>query len=574
MIDEVNVMVAGAAGQGMQTIGFILGKILIRGGCEVFAMQDNESRIRGGHNFFQIRGSRKPVRSASMPLQVLIALNQESIDKHAHDVAESGAVIFDSEKCTVAEGDNRFLGLPLERLAVEKGGNRIFENAVAIAAVFAILGWDFQKLDDFLREYFAAKPDTINANVNAARAGYEAAREKAERFKSLHLPPGESGSKMFITGHEAVAVGALAAGCQFMSAYPMSPSTSIMVYLAGRADDFDMVVEQAEDEIAAINMALGASYGGVRSLTATSGGGFSLMVEAFGLAGVSETPLVVVEAQRPGPATGLPTRTEQADLLFVLHASQDEFPRAIFAPGTAREAFTTTIKAFHLAEKYQIPVVLLTDQFLADSYFTEQKFDTSQIRIDRHLLSESEARRMDSYKRYEITESGISPRSIPSAYGLEVPADGHEHDEYGHITEDEGIRSKMVEKRLRKLEELAREMDPPHRMGDPEAEHLLVGWGSTYGPMAEAVEILNGEGIAVGGVHLNGLWPFPADEMAKILDGTGTWTVVEGNGTGQLARLIQMETQKKPHGRILKYTGRPFTATEIADRFRKEVVNR
>jgi 2-oxoglutarate ferredoxin oxidoreductase subunit alpha len=574
MIDELNVMVAGAAGQGMQTIGFILGKILIRGGCEVFAMQDNESRIRGGHNFFQIRGSRKPVRSASMPLQVLIALNQESIDKHAHDVVESGAIIFDSEKCTVAEGDNRFLGLPLERLAVEKGGNRIFENAVAIAAVLAILGWDFQRLEDFLREYFAAKTDAVEGNVKAARAGYEATRKKAERFKTLDFPPRESGSQMFITGHEAVAIGALAAGCQFMSAYPMSPSTSIMMYLAGRADDFDMVVEQAEDEIAAINMALGASYGGVRSLTATSGGGFSLMVEAFGLAGVSETPLVVVEAQRPGPATGLPTRTEQADLLFVLHASQDEFPRAIFAPGTAREAFYTTIKAFDIAEKYQIPVVLLTDQFLADSYFTEQKFDTSRVRIDRHLLSEAEARQMDSYKRYEITESGISPRSIPSAFGFEVVADGHEHDEYGHITEDAGIRAKMVEKRLRKMETLAQEMDSPHQMGDPEAEHLLVGWGSTYGPMAEAIEILNGEGVSAGGVHLNGLWPFPAQEMAKILGGAKKWAVVEGNGTGQLARLIQMEIQEKPHGRILKYTGRPFTANEIVDGFREEVVNR
>ena len=574
MIDELNVMVAGAAGQGMQTIGFILGKILIRGGCEVFAMQDNESRIRGGHNFFQIRGSRNPVRSASMPLQVLIALNQESIDRHGHDVVDSGVIIFDSEKCTVTENDRRLLGLSLERLAVEKGGNRIFENAVAIGAVLALLGWEFQRLDDFLKEYFAAKPDTVKGNVSAARAGYEATRKEAERFKALSFPPRESTSKMFITGHEAVALGALAAGCQFMSAYPMSPSTSIMMYLAGKADDFDMVVEQAEDEIAAINMALGASYGGVRSLTATSGGGFSLMVEAFGLAGVSETPLVVVEAQRPGPATGLPTRTEQADLLFVIHASQDEFPRAIFAPGTAEEAFYTTIKAFDLAEKYQIPIVLLTDQFLADSYFTEKRFDTSQVRIDRHLLSETEARHMDSYKRYEITESGISPRAIPSAYGLEVPADGHEHDEHGHITEDEGVRSSMVEKRLRKMEGLAQEMDPPRRTGDPEAEHLLVGWGSTYGPMAEAVEILKTEGISVGGVHLNGLWPFPGHEMAKILDGPSTWTVVEGNGTGQLARLIQMEIQKKPDCQLLKYTGRPFTAVEIAGRFREEVVTR
>jgi 2-oxoglutarate ferredoxin oxidoreductase subunit alpha len=574
MIDELNIMVAGAAGQGMQTIGFILGKILVRGGGEVFAMQDNESRIRGGHNFFQIRVSRKPVRSASMPLHVLIALNQESIEKHAHHVIQEGVIIFDSEKCTAPQGDDRFLGLPLERLAVEKGGNRIFENAVAIAAVLAIVGWDFQRLEDFLNEYFAAKTDAIEGNVKAARAGYDSAQEKAERYQTLHFPTKKSEPKMLISGHEAVAMGALAAGCQFMSAYPMSPSTSIMIYLAGKADDFAMVVEQAEDEIAAINMALGASYGGLRSLTATSGGGFSLMVEAFGLAGVSETPLVVVEAQRPGPATGLPTRTGQGDLLFVLHASQDEFPRAILAPGTARQAFDTTIKAFDLAEKYQIPVVVLTDQFLADSYFTEAKFDISQIHINRYLLSEAEADRIESYKRYQITESGISPRSIPSAFGFEVVADGHEHDEYGHITEDASIRASMVEKRLRKLSKLAEEMDAPHRVGDPEAEHLLVGWGSTYGPMAEAVEILKDEGVSAGGVHLRGLWPFPAREMTRILGGAKKWAVVEGNGTGQLARLIQMEIQKKPHANILKYTGRPFTAKEIADSFRAEVIHR
>jgi len=574
MASELNIMVAGAAGQGMQTIGFILGKVFVRGGCEVFAMQDNESRIRGGHNFFQIRVSQRPVRAASMPLQALIALNQESIDRHVNEVASSGFIVFDSEKCSVSEKDARFLGLPLERMAIDKGGDRIFENSVAIGATLAVVGWDFQKLEDFLKEYFVAKADMVEGNVKAALAGYEHALKRAEGYRGLRISPKGSKPKMFISGHEAVAIGALAAGCQFMSAYPMSPSTSIMIYLAGKADDFDMVVEQAEDEIAAINMAIGASYGGIRSLTATSGGGFSLMVEAFGLAGVMETPLVVVEAQRPGPATGLPTRTEQADLLFVLHASQGEFPRVLLAPGTAREAFYTTIKAFDLAEKYQVPVVIMTDQFLADSYFTEPKFDISNIRINRHLLGEKEAGALKEYKRYQVTDSGVSPRSIPSAFGLEVVADGHEHDEYGHITEDPEIRKEMVDKRSRKMEGLAREVGPPQRMGDHNADLLLVGWGSTYGPMAEAIEILKGHGISVEGIHLNELWPFPRQPMSEILGGTRKWAVVENNATGQLARLIQMETQKKPDGMILKYNGRPFTAGEIVESFRREVLDR
>jgi 2-oxoglutarate ferredoxin oxidoreductase subunit alpha len=571
---ELNIMVAGAAGQGMQTIGFILGKVLVRGGWEVFATQDNESRIRGGHNFFQIRAGQKPVRAASMPVEALIALNQESIEKHRDEVASSGIIIFDSEKCELSDTDPRFLGLPLERMAVERGGNRIFENSVAIGATLAILGWDFQRLEDFLNEYFATKAETVEGNVKAALAGYQSAMKRADAYAGLRISPKGSEPKMFISGHEAVAMGALAAGCQFMSAYPMSPSTSIMIYLAGKADDFDMVVEQAEDEIAAVNMAIGASYGGIRSLTATSGGGFSLMAEAFGLAGVSEIPLVIVEAQRPGPATGLPTRTEQADLLFVLHASQGEFPRILLAPGTAREAFYTTVKAFDLAEKYQVPVVILTDQFLADSYFTEPRFDLSQIHIKRHLMGENQARASKEYKRYQITDSGVSPRSIPSAFGLEAVADGHEHDEYGHITEDAKIREKMVNKRARKLQGVARELAPPKRMGHKEADLLLVCWGSTYGPMAEAVEILNRDGISVGGIHLNELWPFPGTQMSEILGGAKKWAVVESNAMGQLARLIQMEIQKKPDAEILKYNGRPFTAREIVDGFRREVVER
>jgi 2-oxoglutarate ferredoxin oxidoreductase subunit alpha len=487
-------------------------------------------------------------------------------------MANEGVVLFDSERNEGAGGDAQFVGLPLERLAVEQGGNTIFSNSVAIGATMAVLGWDFKPLEDFLEEYFAAKADMVEGNIKAAKAGYDKALQQKDKYTGPKIPPRDSESKMLISGHEAVALGALTAGCQFMSAYPMSPSTSIMVFLAGKADDFDMVVEQAEDEIAAINMAIGASYAGIRSLTATSGGGFSLMVEAFGLAGISETPLVVVEAQRPGPATGLPTRTEQADLLFVLHASQDEFPRFIMAPGTAQEAFYQTIKSFDLAEKYQVPVVLLTDQFLADSYFTEKRFDISKGEVNRYLLSEREAADVTEYKRYQITESGISPRSVPSVYGFEVVADGHEHDENGHITEDARLRKMMVEKRFRKLTGMAKEISPPTQMGNQKADLLLVGWGSTYGSMAEAVDLLNADGVPVRGMHLSELWPFPGESVSKALQGVKKWVVVENNYTGQMARLIQMELQERPDGLITKYTGRPFMPEEIVNAFRKEVL--
>ncbi len=570
---DLNIMVAGAAGQGMQTTGAIMGKVFVRGGCEVFAMQDNESRIRGGHNFFQLRVSHEIVRSSAMPLDILIALNEESIEKHNDEVASTGVILFDSEKNPVSEEDNRFLGVPMERLAVDKGGNKILANSVSMGATLAVLDWDIERLEDFLKAFFQAKPGMGESNATAARAGYEFAMKEAKKYGGPRIASKEAPPRMFLTGHEAVALGVLTAGCQFMCAYPMSPSTSIMMYLAEKADDFDMVIEQAEDEISAMNMAIGASYAGLRSLTASSGGGFALMVEALGLAGVAETPLVVVEAQRPGPATGLPTRTEQADLLFMLHASQDEFPRVILAPGTAREAFYQTIKAFDLAEKYQVPVIILTDQYLADSLFTEERFDISDVRIDRHLLSQEDAKTLKTYNRYQLTDSGVSPRAVPSLYDFEVVADSHEHDEYGHITEDAGLRKKMVEKRFLKLKGLTEEMTVPAVMGNGEADYLLVGWGSTYGPMAEAIQILNDEGIPVKGLHLSELWPFPQRQVSEVLSGVRKWVVVEGNYTAQLARLIQMELQAKPHGKILKYTGRPFMAEEIKEAFKKEVVD-
>ncbi|MBU2551670.1 MAG: 2-oxoacid:acceptor oxidoreductase subunit alpha [Proteobacteria bacterium] len=571
---EINIMVAGAAGQGMQTIGAVLGKFFVRQGNQVFAVQDNQSRIRGGHNTFQLRAADHPVRAVSMPLEVLIALNQESVDRHIGEVASWGVIVHDSDKTRVPDEGPAGLGLPLETLAVEAGGNRIYANSVALGAVLALLDWDVAGMEAFLEEYYAAKAGMAAANARAARLGYERARDQAGRYGGPRIRPRNAKPRMFVSGHEAVALGALAAGCRFMSAYPMSPSTSIISFLAEQAEDFGLVAEQAEDEIAAVNMAIGAAWAGVRSLTATSGGGFSLMVEGLGLAGITETPLVIVEAQRPGPSTGIATKTEQPDLLFVLHASQDEFPRIILAPGTAREAFEAAIRAFDLADQYQTPVIILTDQFLADSYFTEERFDVSALWIDRHLITSEEAEALREYKRYRITDSGISPRALPSSYGFTVGADSHEHDEYAHISENIENRVAMMDKRFRKMEGAAREQAPPTVFGPETADLCLVGWGSTYGALEEAVEMLNREGHSVMGLHLGVLWPFPGDHLARILAGAKRWAVVEANYSGQLARLIRTELMRQPEAAILKYTGRPFTGIEIADRVRKGVLER
>jgi len=569
---ELTIKIGGAAGQGMQTVGFILGKVLTRSGYQVFAIQDNESRIRGGHNFFQIRVSEKPVYSMTSKVDILIALDEDSLTIHQEELSESAVIIFDNEQIKTRPKESRAGEIPLVRLAIENGGDKIYSNSVALGATIGILKVDLNILETFLKEFFSHKKEIGEANCHAARAGYDYALQHLQH-KLLPLTPQNPAQKMFINGHEAVALGALAAGCQFVSAYPMSPATSILTYLAGKADEFNMIVEQAEDEIAAINMAIGASFSGVRAMTATSGGGFSLMVESLGLAGVSETPLVVVNAQRPGPATGLPTRTEQGDLRFVLHASQGEFPRIILAPVTAREAFYLTIKAFHLADKYQVPVIILTDQYLGESFCTEEKFDLFSIKVNRFFASKKEINKQKPYFRYQFTKTGVSPRIYPSWEGMETIADSHEHQEDGHITEDADLRSKMVEKRFKKMEGIAKEMSPPLSTGSNKADLLIIGWGSTYGVIKEAAECLLDEGFSLRMMHLQEIWPFPREEVIKEVKKAKKWVVVENNYTSQLAGIIQEHTCLKPEGSIVKYDGRPFFFEEVHQALKRRFEN-
>lgn len=571
MSSDITIKIAGAAGQGMQTIGFILGKVLTRSGLHVFAAQDNESRIRGGHNFFQLRTGKNPVLAITDKVDMLVALNQNSIDLHQDDLSGKGAIVFDSGQVKIKKDSANLCGIPLEQLAIEHAGNKRYFNTVALGAVIGILKGDFQGLDDFLKRFFSSKSDVADANSNAAKVGFDYVRKNYPKL-SLPLPLSQTPTKkMFINGNEAIALGALAAGCQFFAAYPMSPATSILTYLAGKADECNMIVEQAEDEIAAVTMAISASFTGVRSMTATSGGGFSLMVESLGFSGVSETPLVIVNAQRPGPATGLPTRTEQSDLRFVLHASQGEFPRVILAPGTAREAFYLTIKVFHLAYKYQVPVILLTDQYLADSFFTEEKFDNFPTQIDTFFPTGKELSKQKTYLRYRFTETGVSPRIPPSWEGYESICDSHEHTEDGHITEDPLIRTKMVEKRFKKLEGIAKELDETLMIGPDKSDILLVGWGSTYGVLKEATESLLKEGVSISLMHLQQIWPFPEALVRQKLDHSKRCIVVENNATSQLSSIIQEMTGHKPDGNILKYDGRPFSCEELLNAVRKEI---
>lgn len=568
---DITMMVGGEAGQGVATVGMILSRVFARGGYNIFADQDYESRIRGGHNFFRIRISDQPVNAISEKLKILIALNEETIALHVDELERErlGGAIFDSDKIKAVMGEVVDLGVPLESLAKREGGSEAMANSVAAGVAVGLVNYPFPLLEKVILEQFAAGSKAAEGNKKAARAGYDYARANLMGELDVKIPVIREGKKMLINGNEAIALGALAAGCKFMTSYPMTPSTSIMEFLAQKADEYGLAVIQAEDEIAAMNMAIGASFAGARAMVATSGGGFCLMVEGLGLAGATETPVVIIEGQRPGPATGLPTRTEQGDLEFVLHAAHGEFPHLVLAPVTIEDAFYATVKAFNLAERYQTPVILLNDHYLASSYNTIDKFDLSEVTVDRGLLAGEETLQK-GYKRHLLTETGISPRAYPGIDGAVVVTTGDEHDEVGHITEDANIRQKMVDKRLRKLEEARKDIISPFTYGNEDADILLVGWGSTLGPMKEAVDNLNSNGLRARLMSLRDIYPFPRDAFKAMFGSPRLAFTVEQNATAQMAHLIRAETGIYLENKILKYDGRPLTPQYIMDALKKE----
>ncbi len=575
MAIDFNIMAGGEAGQGVQSVGMILAKTMADGGLHIFADQDYENRVRGGHNFFRIRVSDREVLALSEKLDVLVALNKETIDLHRDEVKNNGVIVFDQEQTKVDTQGEIYFNVPLARMAEEKVKNKLMTNTVAVGAAIGLCGYDFDPLAEVLRKEFARHGEKIAGdNVIAAKAGFDFALEYGAQKLSQKIKPISGNSRrMLIHGNEAMALGAMVGGCKFISGYPMTPATFIMEYLADKGRDYNVVTVHVEDEISAINMAIGAAYAGVRAMVATSGGGFCLMVEGLALAGITETPIVVVLGQRPGPATGMPTRTEQGELWFALHAGHGEFPRAVLAPATAEEAFYFIIKAFNLAEKYQTPVIVLTDHHLATSYTTVDRFDLKQVKIDRgELLSDEEAGKLADYKRHLVTDSGISPRVLPGQGKALVVTDSDEHDEVGHMIEDGETRNQQNLKRLRKQNGLMAEIGSPKIHKVPNAEFTLLGWGSTYGAIKEAADLLKKDGMPVNVLHLSEIWPFPAEKVLSVLGNGAKSVVIESNATAQMAQLIRRETGHAIDATILKSDGRPFYAEEIVDRLKKEVL--
>lgn len=560
MAIDLNLMIGGAAGQGVHAITLPLSKALMRQGCQVLFVQDYQSRIRGGHLFNKIRLADRRLLSSREGVDLLIALNQETVTLHQQELSPEGVVIYDASQVKELPAGRPAVALAHDDLLPGTKAGEIAVNAGACGAVLGLLKVPLAPMLELLTESFAAKgAEVVEWNVKAATRGYELAAAQGSSFSLAGITPPPQ-PRLLISGHEALALGALAGGLTFISGYPMTPWTGVLNAIGLRADRWGVVVEQAEDEIAAINMAIGASFAGARAMTGTSGGGFCLMTEAVGLAAMTETPLVIVEAMRPGPSTGLPTRTEQGDLGFVLSAGQGDSPRAVLAPGTPAQGFALAAKALNLAERYQLPVFLLTDQYFADTQFTHDSIDFLEVPIERALATGTAS---SPYERYAFTADGISPRRLPGFGPDLVVADSDEHTPDGHLTEDLQVRVKMLEKRLGKLKGLVKELDGLTTAGAADAPLTLVCWGSSLGPVKEAVDRLNESRIPARMVHLSALWPFPRQVVTAALGGTKKLVLVEGNATGQLHRLLRQETGLTADHLILKYDGTPFTPEYI-----------
>ncbi len=573
MVADFNWAVGGEAGDGIDSTGKIFAQALSRSGRHVFTSKDFASRIRGGYTAYKVRTSVDKVQSVVDDLDVLIALTPRTIDENLDELHEGSVIIYDGERTTMqnVEIPEGMVGVdvPLKRLAEEAGG-AIMRNVVALGAACAVADFPIENLDSALEKRFGDKGrKLVENNKEAARAGRSYVAEEYDQTFEYELETTDA-DYVLLNGDEAIGMGAIAAGCRFYAGYPITPATDVMTYLTGRIERFGGHVVQAEDELSAINMALGAARGGARAMTATSGPGIDLMTETFGLIATSETPLVICNVMRSGPSTGMPTKQEQGDLNHMLYGGHGEVPRFVLAPTTVDECFWKTIEAFNLAEQYQLPVYLTADLSMAvtEQTFPPDAFDMDAVEIDRGFLvdeSTVDDHRSESggFTPHEITEDGVSPRALPGTVDGAHMSTGLEHDEQGRRTEDTEMRVEQVDKRNRKVETARRREDwSPREFGDPDADNLVITWGSNEGALAEALDIL-----ADGGIRARVLsvpYVFPRPDLTEAIEAAENTIVVECNETGQFANLVERDALVRVD-RVTKYDGVRFKADELAE---------
>lgn len=574
---DITWKIGGEAGFGIMSTGEMFAKACMRAGLHLFTYPEYPSLIRGGHNTVQVTVSPDPTPSHRVLVHILIALNKETVDLHLPEMSPQGVILYDTtdrtfkdfKPETVARHDVTVIGLPLADLAKAGGGTVLMRNTVALGASCALLDIPSDHLAEVVRDVFGHKgAEVVKLNSNILMTGYQAMNaEQRKSFPwSVSLSKHKTAQAM-MTGNDAIALGAIQAGCQLFSAYPMTPATSILHTLAAHAPDYNMVVRHAEDEIGAIHHAIGAAYAGVRAMTATSGGGFSLMTEAVGLAGMTEVGVVIVDAQRPGPSTGLPTWTEQGDLRQVLHASQGDFPRIVLAPSSHEECFTLTQAAFNLADEYQTPVIVLTDKYLAEGYHNVVVDELKPLPINRGKIWPAAQEKMgEKYLRYKAdVADGVVPRSFPGTPDGLFVANSDEHDEYGYSAEESANRIAQMDRRARKIGTLKEHIIPPRLIGPTKAPLTIVTWGSSAGPVEAAMQILEQEyKLKANAAIVTMIAPFPEQEVVAAMTGGQKTVIVEGNRSGKLAGWIRQQTGLSFDHAINRYDGRPFDPVALA----------
>lgn len=561
MIKEVTIRFSGEQGSGVQYTGQLAAGYFSGLGYDVFAVNDFESRIRGGYSFVQMRIGVTPGYSIKKAPDISIPFSRSVVEKDIETLSSDTFLIL--SKDSLSESLRGFKKCLINFEDILESRQFRYINTFFVSLLTGIFGSDLNALKETLQTTLKKKGrDIIDSNIFVAEIGHKyAGRIDADSFK-LQMPGNSCVKTRALSGSYALSAGAVVSNCRFYSAYPMSPSTSIIEYLSEWSKDFGIITEQAEDEISALNLAIGASYAGVRAMVGTSGGGLALMSETVSLAGVSEVPVVIVNGQRPGPATGLPTRTEQGDLFFTIFMGHGEFTKVILAPGTHEKAFELTQKAFYLADKYQIPVFILTDQYLMDSLKSCEKWLPNKKFMDRFIdFSDDEK---TPYLRYKLTKDGISPRKIAGLTKNAVVADSHTHDETGLISEDGDIKKRMTEKLLKKKDRImAEDISDPYISNNGQNKNIVIGWGSTFGVINDAVQILNKNGFVISHIHFHEVYPLRRGLINQLLKGCKKTICVENNATGQFAGLLRLEANINVDDNLLKYDGRPFYLDEV-----------
>jgi 2-oxoglutarate ferredoxin oxidoreductase subunit alpha len=603
--DSLTWVIGGPQGSGINSVAETYAKACARGGLHVFANIEYHSNIKGEHSYYRVRASEREIRSHVDWIDLLVALDKETLfgdlhkeypshNGHRNEVSPGGGIVYDAALKLKPEDFGRpdvnlyavpYMGVLLGALKEtghehELSKYQVMTNTVAFGASMALIDYDFNLVADAIKEGFTGRKAALgDLNVKAARHGYDYVKENFHdgfAYKLHSIPSKEK--RMVIRGVAAVGIAKFKAGCGFQTYYPITPATDESEYLENHQKDYNIVVVQTEDEISAVLMATGAAHAGVRSATSTSGPGFSLMAEGIGWAGHTEAPgPVIILYQRTGPSTGLPTRTEQGDLQFALHAGHGEFPRMVIAPGDVAECFYDTFDAFNYAERFQMPVIVIADKFLASSYRTIPILDSRDLKVDRgQILSETDLTGKGIYKRYEFTPLGISPRTLPGTRGGIFHTTGDEHDEYGHITENSENRVKMMQKRMRKLQ-LAAESVPDGKkvsfFGPEQADVTIVGWGSTKGAILDGMQDLEADAVRCNFLQVRHMSPFPADLVTKYLSNAKRKVLIENNYSGQLGAVIREHTGIAMDYKVLKYNGRPFSQNEVYEGVKEAIKN-